>query len=457
MKRILSLVYVNELRRFVFALFLGWLLTNLFYHFANTMIDSSLKANLEAESENLKRLSYYHSAQREAKDFNDYESILDQNRVVKPEVIDHYFDMFLYGGSSSDETIGWSSYRSTILFPYMSKTTFSGGDIVDFMMGFESETNSYRERKFETLSSYDSKRQGIKETEEERKDANMDAKAFKEEVQKDLSYAIQPLISAVQESTAYKLRRYLNGFIQFLTIWLTFTGIIIVLAFHLLPAIRSKKELDYIFQSKHEQEMKKRALANHKESTKATLMSYRLMGIVTNFFRVKASKGLEQAQDELRNGAEEIRMEQESSGGITRYLIWVIPSIGFIGTVIGIAQALENSHKVISDGGQLQQQAAVQDITSYLGVAFDTTLIALFASILLYFLVQVTIRYEEAFIADSLGRIAVLSGEDDVIKLHHESDWAQLLETINDRLSVEDLKTPEVAAFVAYCKKRLKQ
>lgn len=55
-----------------------------------------------------------------------------------------------------------------------------------------------------------------------------------------------------------------------------------------------------------------------------------------------------------------------------RYLTWVIPSIGFIGTVLGISQAL-----MVANSGDMNV------ITATLGVAFDTTLIALLLSIII--------------------------------------------------------------------------
>lgn len=63
--------------------------------------------------------------------------------------------------------------------------------------------------------------------------------------------------------------------------------------------------------------------------------------------------------------------KSESSQSIIRYLSWVIPSIGFIGTVLGISQAL-----MIANSGDMDK------ITATLGVAFDTTLISLLLSII---------------------------------------------------------------------------
>lgn len=76
----------------------------------------------------------------------------------------------------------------------------------------------------------------------------------------------------------------------------------------------------------------------------------------------------------------QIEVSQEKSEGdqsIIRYLTWVIPSIGFVGTVIGISQAL-----IVANSGDMEK------ITSLLGVAFDTTLVALILSIIIMWFVH---------------------------------------------------------------------
>lgn len=62
----------------------------------------------------------------------------------------------------------------------------------------------------------------------------------------------------------------------------------------------------------------------------------------------------------------------ESEQSNIRYLTWVIPSIGFIGTVLGISKAL-----MVANTGDMDV------ITATLGIAFDTTLIALLLSIII--------------------------------------------------------------------------
>ena len=89
---------------------------------------------------------------------------------------------------------------------------------------------------------------------------------------------------------------------------------------------------------------------------------------------------------ELERSKESLLETKESQREVIRYLVWLVPSVGFIGTIIGISEALENAHKVITDSGPIETRAAIQQITASLGIAFDTTLVALiWSAILLLF------------------------------------------------------------------------
>jgi chemotaxis protein MotA len=68
------------------------------------------------------------------------------------------------------------------------------------------------------------------------------------------------------------------------------------------------------------------------------------------------------------------REKSESRQSGIRYLLWAIPSIGFVGTILGISQSL-----AIANTGDIDL------ITSTLAVAFDTTLVALVLSLIMMF------------------------------------------------------------------------
>lgn len=76
--------------------------------------------------------------------------------------------------------------------------------------------------------------------------------------------------------------------------------------------------------------------------------------------------------------SESERLESELS--MVRYIAWAIPSIGFLGTVRGIGEALGQAHKAV--------EGDIAGVTQSLGVAFNSTFIALLISIVLMFLLH---------------------------------------------------------------------
>ena len=73
----------------------------------------------------------------------------------------------------------------------------------------------------------------------------------------------------------------------------------------------------------------------------------------------------------------------ESSYTFPRILVWAIPLLGFIGTVIGISQAVNGFSGFLEEAGEIDQiKEGIGTVTSGLAVAFDTTLLALFLSVL---------------------------------------------------------------------------
>ncbi len=85
------------------------------------------------------------------------------------------------------------------------------------------------------------------------------------------------------------------------------------------------------------------------------------------------------------------RLDSELS--MLRYIAWAIPAIGFIGTVRGIGDALSQAHKAVTGD--------ISGVTEGLGVAFNSTLIALLLSILLMFLLQQLQQVQERHVLDT--------------------------------------------------------
>ncbi|UCD65998.1 MAG: MotA/TolQ/ExbB proton channel family protein [Deltaproteobacteria bacterium] len=85
------------------------------------------------------------------------------------------------------------------------------------------------------------------------------------------------------------------------------------------------------------------------------------------------------------------RLESELS--TIRYIAWAIPSVGFIGTVRGIGAALSQANRAV--------EGDITGVTLSLGVAFNSTFIALVISIVLMFFIHQLQLMQERLVLDS--------------------------------------------------------
>ncbi len=96
-------------------------------------------------------------------------------------------------------------------------------------------------------------------------------------------------------------------------------------------------------------------------------------------------------QGKSRDAAVEMSVEDsnaataasESSYTLPRVLVWAIPLLGFIGTVVGISQAVDGFSRFLQAAQEVDQiKEGIGTVTTGLAVAFDTTLLALVLSVL---------------------------------------------------------------------------
>ena len=115
--------------------------------------------------------------------------------------------------------------------------------------------------------------------------------------------------------------------------------------------------------------------------------------LLTALQRYGSTKNIQNVSTSIREVCESEGDRLDSELSMIRYLIWAIPSIGFIGTVRGIGEAL----------GQAQQavEGNIVGMTASLGVAFNSTLIALIISILIMFLMHQLQLLQERLVLDT--------------------------------------------------------
>ena len=176
---------------------------------------------------------------------------------------------------------------------------------------------------------------------------------------------------------------------------------------------------------------------------------------VQGFLVARLLQGLEHFQlrgdvgetvDHLRMQSEREAALVESSFTMLRVFIWAIPILGFIGTVIGIGQAVGGFSESVSAAADLDvMKDSIGSVTSGLGVAFDTTLLALVMSIFIMFPTSSLEKAEEALLGqvDESVQKTLIARLDDQRGTAADGSEQDLADRLADRLASQLLAALE--------------
>ncbi len=109
--------------------------------------------------------------------------------------------------------------------------------------------------------------------------------------------------------------------------------------------------------------------------------------------RFHATNSIQDAANAVKERAELAGDELDSSLSLVRYVAWAIPAIGFIGTVRGIGLALAFAEDAL--------KGDITPVIEALGLAFNSTLVALIISMGLMYVMHIVQSRQEAFIIDT--------------------------------------------------------
>lgn len=109
--------------------------------------------------------------------------------------------------------------------------------------------------------------------------------------------------------------------------------------------------------------------------------------------RFAATRNVQDAATAVRSICDLEGERQESELSVIRYIAWAIPSVGFIGTVRGIGAALSQANRAV--------EGDITGVTLNLGVAFNSTFIALVISIVLMFFIHQLQLMQERLVLDT--------------------------------------------------------
>jgi biopolymer transport protein ExbB/TolQ len=137
-----------------------------------------------------------------------------------------------------------------------------------------------------------------------------------------------------------------------------------------------------------------REISRRVQALPASLQSFLLpRALSAALHRFAATGNVQDASSAVREVSDSESERLESELSIIRYIAWAIPSIGFIGTVRGIGDALSQAHKAV--------EGDITGVTQSLGVAFNSTFIALVISIVVMFFVHQLQLVQERLVLDT--------------------------------------------------------
>jgi biopolymer transport protein ExbB/TolQ len=130
------------------------------------------------------------------------------------------------------------------------------------------------------------------------------------------------------------------------------------------------------------------ARATLRASSKPHFLPRLIQRIVLQF---QANRSVSEATAILTASLELFQHEIDLRYSMVRYTIWVLPTLGFVGTVLGISQALR-----FAGAANPRDPTLLHELTQILAVKFDTTLVALSLAAVLVLAQHVIQRHEEA-------------------------------------------------------------
>ena len=109
--------------------------------------------------------------------------------------------------------------------------------------------------------------------------------------------------------------------------------------------------------------------------------------------RFATTGSIQAVSDTIKESCEVEQDRLDSELSMVRYIAWAIPSIGFIGTVRGIGDALGQAYKAV--------EGDISGVTASLGVAFNSTFVALVLSIIIMFCLHQLQLSQERLVLDT--------------------------------------------------------
>jgi len=159
---------------------------------------------------------------------------------------------------------------------------------------------------------------------------------------------------------------------------------LIIFIFAMIQGMRlfiREKSFDYLFQPDFLKGLdgsdgNLKDILNEFQGLPATIRSSPLIQTLSAAIRRLIITGsVQNASDATQSAIEALAAKNESDLALIKYLVWAVPSIGFVGTVRGIGLAMSEAESAVAGN--------IGPMTASLGIAFNSTFVALFISLAL--------------------------------------------------------------------------
>ncbi len=133
------------------------------------------------------------------------------------------------------------------------------------------------------------------------------------------------------------------------------------------------------------------------DNRRSLLLVVRIRQAILRLHQLGTSEKLD---DLLRYRADNDAAAMDSSYSAPKFIIWAIPVLGFVGTVIGISNGVQAFSTLIQNAADLDGlRESLKGVTYGLGQAFETTMLALCMSLILMLIMSVLQRREDGLLA----------------------------------------------------------
>ena len=102
--------------------------------------------------------------------------------------------------------------------------------------------------------------------------------------------------------------------------------------------------------------------------------------IASSLRRYMITGSVQNASESISPALEAMAVKNEAELAVIKYIVWAIPSIGFLGTVRGIGMAMSQAQNAVAGD--------IGPMTESLGTAFNSTFVALLSSVVIMLLLS---------------------------------------------------------------------